>query len=388
MSYQFFHIEAYSLVAKSYEREITIKKGSKAGQTEIKKTETRSLKEIMEEQARIEEACPHVEDPRRPGLLYGVPPMEILPLAEEWADQAKDARGYKVKKDGNVALVGVASLPREMEDDFPEFAEATLKFLKEKYGDRLKSVVVHDDEEHPHLHFTVIPRKGERFDDIHEGLKAKNEAKKNKQKGKAQNLAYIGAMRELQDNFYNKVGIKTGLTRLGPGGRRRLTRAEWQAEKQKSRALANAKAVASSGYRAGLKKAKAEATEIVAQAQEKAKGLGVKMSGWFAGLAGGWHQPSASAVAKATKVKAEAQKAQEEAQKAKEEAQKAQEQAKKWADKRVATVGNQMTLEKSKNAELEKEVKTKDQKLEDQATLIQWYQKKFGKAPDNLPKIK
>ena len=100
-------------------------------------------------------------------------------------------------------------------------------------------------------------------------------------------------MRELQDNFYNKVGIKTGLTRLGPGGRRRLTRAEWQAEKQKSRALANAKAVASSGYRAGLKKAKAEATEIVAQAQEKAKGLGVKMSGWFAGLAGGWHEPSA-----------------------------------------------------------------------------------------------
>lgn len=387
MSYQFFHIEAYSLVAKSYEREITIKKGSKAGQTEIKKTETRSLKEIMQEQARIEEACPHVEDPRRPGLLYGVSPMEVLPLAEEWADQAKDARGYKMKKDGNVALVGVASLPREMEDDFPEFAEATLKFLKEKYGDRLKSVVVHDDEEHPHLHFTVIPRKGERFDDIHEGLKAKNEAKKNKQKGKAQNLAYIGAMRELQDNFYNKVGIKTGLTRLGPGGRRRLTRAEWQAEKQKSRALANAKAVASSGYRAGLKKAKAEATEIVAQAQEKAKGLGVKMSGWFAGLACGWHQPSASAVAKATKVKAEAQKAQEEAQKAKEEAQKAQEQAKKWADKRVAAVGNQITLEKSKNAELEKEIESKDKKLEDQATLINWYQKKFGKAPDNLPKL-
>ena len=387
MSYQFFHIEAYSLVAKSYEREITIKKGSKAGQTEIKKTETRSLKEIMEEQARIEEACPHVEDPRRPGLLYGVPPMEVLALAEEWADQAKDARGYKMKKDGNVALVGVASLPREMEDDFPEFAEATLKFLKEKYGDRLKSVVVHDDEEHPHLHFTVIPRKGERFDDIHEGLKAKNEAKKNKQKGKAQNLAYIGAMRELQDNFYNKVGIKTGLTRLGPGGRRRLTRAEWQAEKQKSRALANAKAVASSGYRAGIKKAKTEATEIVAQAQEKAKGLGVKMSGWFAGLAGGWHQPSASAIAKATKVKAEAQKTQEEAQKAKEEAQKAQEQAKKWADKRVATVGNQITLEKSKNDELEKEIESKDKKLEDQATLIHWYQKKFGRAPDNLPKL-
>ena len=177
MAYQFFHIEAYSLQAKSYEREITIKKGAKAGEKKTKKTETRSIKEIMEEQARIDEACPHVDEPRRPGLLYGVPLWRFY-LAEEWADQAKDARGYKVKKDGNVALVGVASLPREMEDDFPEFAEVTLKFLKEKYGDRLKSVVVHDDEPHPHLHFTVILRKGERFDDIHEGLKAKNEAKK------------------------------------------------------------------------------------------------------------------------------------------------------------------------------------------------------------------
>ena len=156
MAYQFFHIEAYSLQAKSYEREITIKKRSQGRREKTKKTETRSIKEIMEEQARIDEACPHVDEPRRPGLLYGVPPMEVLLLAEEWADQAKDARGYKVKKDGNVALVGVASLPREMEDDFPEFAEVTLKFLKEKYGDRLKSVVVHDDEPHPHLHFTVI----------------------------------------------------------------------------------------------------------------------------------------------------------------------------------------------------------------------------------------
>ena len=40
------------------------------------------------------------------------------------------------------------------------------------------------------------------------------------------------------------------------------------------------------------------------------------MSGWFSGLAGGWHEPSAKAKAEATKVKAEAQKAQEEAQKA------------------------------------------------------------------------
>ena len=81
--------------AKSYEKRNNNKKGAKAGEKKTKKTETRSIKRNHGEQARIDEACPHVDDPRRPGLLYGVPPMEVLPLAEEWADQAKDARGYK-----------------------------------------------------------------------------------------------------------------------------------------------------------------------------------------------------------------------------------------------------------------------------------------------------
>ena len=67
------------------------------------------------------------------GFVWGAP-MEVLAMADEWADQAKDSRGYKMKSDGSVAIVGVASLPREMEDDFPEFAENTLKWLKENTG--------------------------------------------------------------------------------------------------------------------------------------------------------------------------------------------------------------------------------------------------------------
>ena len=381
MGYQFFHIEAYARVAKSYEREITIKKGSRAGQKEIKKTETRSLEEIMGEQARIEQDCPHVGDPRRPGLLYGVPPMEVLAIADEWADQAKDSRGYKIKKDGSVAIVGVASLPREMEDDFPEFAEATLKWLKAKYGDRLKSVVVHDDEPHPHLHFTVIPRKGERLDDIHEGLKAKSEAKKNNQKGKAQNLAYIGAMRKLQDDFYEKVAMRSGLTRLGPA-RTRDTRSVWQAKQQEAEALAkklkaieDAKKVASSGYRAGVKKgvkeAQEQAQEIINQAQKKAKGLG----NWFAGLASGWHEPSKKAKAEADKVKTEAQKAQEEAQKVLQEAEKVKAKAKKEADQRVANVANQLTEERTKNEALESELKKAQERTKELAEMLALYEK-------------
>jgi DNA repair exonuclease SbcCD ATPase subunit len=268
-----------------------------------------------------------------------------------------------------------------MEDDFPEFAEATLKWLKAKYGDRLKSVVVHDDEPHPHLHFTVIPRKGERLDDIHEGLKAKSEAKKNNQKGKAQNLAYIGAMRKLQDDFYEKVAMRSGLTRLGPA-RTRDTRSVWQAKQQEAEALAkklkaieDAKKVASSGYRAGVKKgvqeAQAQAVEIVAQAQKKAKGLG----NWFAGLASGWHEPSAKAKAEATKVKAEAQKAQEEAQKALEDAEKVKAKAKKEADQRVANVANQLTEERTKTKDLESELKKEQDRANDLAKRLALYEK-------------
>lgn len=48
--------------------------------------------------------------------------------------------------------------------------------------------------------------------------------------------AYREAMRAWQDLYFEAVGIHCGLTRLGPA-RRRLTRAEWQAEKTQAKAL-------------------------------------------------------------------------------------------------------------------------------------------------------
>lgn len=387
MSYQFIHFDTYARKGIEYTR--TIKRTD--GSSYDVKTSKRNLKEILEEQARVEGACPHVEQPSKPGLLYGVPPLEVLELAEKWAENTKDSRGYKLKSDASVCVVGVASLPREMEDDFPKFAEDTLDWLKEKYGDRLKSVIVHNDEDHPHLHFCVVPKDGEKFEDIHEGTKAKNLAKRNKEKGKAQNLAYISAMRETQDDFHNKVGIQNGLTRLGPG-RRRLSRPVWHAEKAQARGLANAKAVARKGYKDGvangLEKAKDEAAKIIAEAQEQAKGLGVKVGGILTGLAGRWHQPSAQSIAEAQKVHQAAQKALQEAEKKAKKSVEYKSKAKEWADKRVATVGNQITVEKSKTLELEKELGKAEEKTKDMFKVINWYEKNFGKAPDNLPKIK
>jgi hypothetical protein len=173
-SYQFIHVDAYGREGSVQTKTKMNKHGAKVTTS----TKARSAKEILEEQWRVDGECPHIKNPSKPGLLFGVPPINVLPLINEWADQAKDSQGRKLRKDGNCVLIGVVSLPREMENDFPQFAEDTLAWLKEKYGDRLKSVVVHNDESHPHLHFTVVPKIGERFGEIHEGIKAKNEAKK------------------------------------------------------------------------------------------------------------------------------------------------------------------------------------------------------------------
>lgn len=366
-SYQFIHLDAYGREGSSQTKTNTNKHGAKVTTT----TKSRSAKEILAEQWREKGACPHIKDPEKPNLLYGVPPMDVLPMIEEWADQARDAQGRKLRKDGNCALIGVASLPREMENSFLEFAKDTLTWLEEKYGDRLKSVVAHNDEAHPHLHFTVVPRIGERFDDVHEGLKAKNSAKKENKKAGEQNLAYIEAMRCMQDEFSKKVAMGHGLTRIGPG-RRRLTRAQWKAERAQAAFFADAKAqhkaARKNGYKVGLK-----------QAEDKTKELGAKVGNWFAGALGGFHKPTAHALEQIEMV-------QQEAEKKKKKADTYAKQAKKWADERVAVVGNQITLEKSKNAELEKEVKSKERKLEDQAVAIQWYQKKFGKVSSDLPK--
>ena len=120
----------------------------------------------------------------------------------------------------------------------------------------------------------------------------------------------------------------------------------------------------------GVQEAQAQAIEIVAQAQKKAKGLG----NWLAGLASGWHEPSAKAKAEATKVKAEAQKAQEEAQKALEDAEKVKAKAKKEADQRVATVANQLTEERTKTKDLEEELRKAQEQANDLAKRLALYE--------------
>ena len=379
-SYQFIHVDSYGREGSTQTKTSMDKHGAKVTTT----TKSRSASDILNEQWRVDGACPHIENPRKPGLLYGVEAEEVLPIMNQWADQAKDAQGRKLRKDGHCILIGVASLPRSMEDNFPEFAEDTLIWLKEKYGDRLKSVVVHDDEAHPHLHFSVVPNIGENFEDIHDGFKASKKAKTDGKLKSDQNYAYKEAMRNYQDEFSKNVAMAHGLTRIGPG-RRRLTRSQWHAEKKQAAYFANAKNMAMvharKGYKAGLEKAKVQAKEIILSAQKESQSIGVKVASAFSGAVNGWHSPSAKAIATAEKIKFEAEKLQEETK-------KNAEATKKIADQRVATVGNQITEQLIKNKNLERELKIAEEKISSLANISNWYEKKFGKAPENLPKIK
>jgi flagellar biosynthesis/type III secretory pathway protein FliH len=217
MGYQFIHEECYSRESAK----------SKAG--------GHSIRSIIAEVDREEKNCPHVQNPKPPQIIYGVIPKEVEAIATEFGEKSTDKLGRKLRKDALCLLAGVVSVP----DDFPpkdweKYKIATVDWLAEKYGDRLKSVVEHTDESHRHMHYYVVPNVGEDFDSIHSGKKLAKAAKlENKPKGE-QNSAYIAGMRAFQDDFYLNVACIFGLVRFGPK-RTRMTRQEWQTTQHESK---------------------------------------------------------------------------------------------------------------------------------------------------------
>jgi hypothetical protein len=263
MSYQFLHVESYAR---------TPGKGKAGGH---------SLASIVAEAEREPGACPHIPAPRPPTIIYGSSPAAAAAKAEEWAEQAKDTKGRKLRKDGLCLLAGVASFPREQADADPAAYQAwrtdTVAHLVDEYGDRLQCVLEHTDEEHPHLHFYCVPRPGERFDDMHAGRRAAAAAKATGALKGAQNTAYQDAMRAMQDRYYERVAMRHGMSRLGPG-RRRLSRQQWQAEQAQARALQDTqtaaervKAEAEAEAEAVRQKAAADAAEALARARTDAE---------------------------------------------------------------------------------------------------------------------
>jgi len=253
--YQFVHVESYSRTPPK-----SAAGGGKAG---------RSVKWVIDEARRDPGAIPHVENPAPPIYLHGQPLEALEATCETWAGSMTDAKGRKLRKDALCLAAGVVSAPHDIEPGaWNSFKSDALEWLKGKYGDRLQTVIEHTDESHPHLHFYAVPLPGERFEAVHQGKAAAAEAKANGGLKGVQNQAYKAAMRDYQDEFFDRVGIRHGMTRIGPA-KRRLTREEWKLEQIRA-AAAKAAIDRAEAMTAG---AKAESGLIIEQAKAQANGV-------------------------------------------------------------------------------------------------------------------
>ena len=137
-----------------------------------------------------------------------------------------------MREDAAVLLAGVASFPRDAANKDPalykKWESLTVEYLQKKYGDNLRAVVMHNDEEHPHLHFYVYSDTEVNAKMLHDGYK----------NGSSPGAFKKGAQ-AFQDEYHEQVASRCGLARTGPK-RRRLSRAEWHAEQEMSMSIAKA----------------------------------------------------------------------------------------------------------------------------------------------------
>ena len=260
MSSQFIHINTYARNSK------TTEKKNKAGV--VKQSTSRSIRQITDEATRAPGACPHVADTKEPILLYGVSPSEVPKMCESYAETVKTKSGQKLRTDALVCIAGVVSIGTPDNHKWEKVKKDSIEYLKNKYGSRLKSIVEHCDENFKHFHFYVIPKDGEKLEDIHEGLKARNTSRNNNEKTGTQNRHYREAMKGFQDDYSKFVGIPNGLTRIGPA-RRRLTREAWRAETdeanriaEKLQLYADKKKIAFKGYQKGKEEGLEKSKEL------------------------------------------------------------------------------------------------------------------------------
>lgn len=196
------HLEGYARVGSRQER---VHHKTKKPYT----VQKLSIDEVAAEAERAPSAAPHVDTPKKPVRLHGCSPSEAVESAKVWAEGVRDSRGRKMRKDGLCLAAGVISMPDDQRAEWPRFREAAVRWLKKQYGARLLSVVEHEDEAYPHLHFYAVPLEGESFDRLHPGRTAAANAAKDGQDKKAQRVEYMTAMRAWQDDFNRGSSQKT-----------------------------------------------------------------------------------------------------------------------------------------------------------------------------------
>jgi len=253
-SYQFFHLETYADKPR-------------------KGTPRPSAESVARECQRSEQSFPHIQNPQPSQLIYGIEPLEALSKARELIKTCKDPLGRKIRSDAQIIAFGVASIkvestPENWESEqVRKWVQDTTDFLKDRFGDSFVSLVKHTDEKFCHLHLGLKPKRAIDgcldLNSFHPGLAAQR-ATKVKSKS-AKDHAYKEAMRLLQDEYFEAVGLKNGQLRHGPK-RRRLTRKEWYAQKRYANLVSkifNEQSLLVSSLGSKLEKAKNMLTQLL-----------------------------------------------------------------------------------------------------------------------------
>jgi hypothetical protein len=239
MAHQFFHVETYGLHARH-------KLANAAGViAEVERKPTHSL---------------HVKAPRPVKLLLGCNPSDLLAELQLAASQAKDRAGKrKLPKDAQILLAGIVSMPMKTSQllaaheafvaggkkDKPEalrtydrWQRLTLEFLRTQYGDGLRSVALHYDENYPHVHFFAANKLTNGTLNL-DGLDVAADAertlgldrKTRNAAGAARRKVRAQALVKLQDKYYEAVSKPMGWLRSGPK-LGRMTRQQYLRQKE------------------------------------------------------------------------------------------------------------------------------------------------------------
>lgn len=223
-----------------------------------------SVRQVIAEAIRDSEYSDHVENPKPPRLILGNPTTfekdheDHLERRATVVKVKKKTHKRAIRQDRHTLATAVASYPLTHDQIAAGGEDAarhhrtweaeTVKWMRDKYGDQVKVALAHDDESHPHLHFWMLPDDADaRADTLHPGKVAKRAAEdlarasgsSDREAVKIGNTALKTAMRETLDNYHRTVGEPLGMTRDGPK-RRRLSRKQWNAEKQEAARVADA----------------------------------------------------------------------------------------------------------------------------------------------------
>jgi hypothetical protein len=192
---QFARIESFGLVASK--------------QAKTKKNKTTILGSCAEA-ARVEGFTGHVDNVEPADVVFGINPMalynQIKTGFEAQNIERKESGGRARQKDSLLMSAGVFSYPNAIDDDFYSWQADCITYLKNEYGDKFKSAVVHLDESHPHLHFFLCDLKTLTVD---QGLDpAKTDQRKQRVVKDGSHIGQREALQAFQDRFQAAVGVK------------------------------------------------------------------------------------------------------------------------------------------------------------------------------------